>query len=125
MTRAADVFRAGVAVAPVTDWRLYDSIYTERYMGRPAENAKGYEEASVIARAKDLRGALLLVHGLADDNVHVENTLRMGEALVAARRPFDQMLYPKRGHGIEGTPEQADVFRRLLEHFRRHLAPAK
>jgi dipeptidyl-peptidase-4 len=125
MTRAPDVFRAGVAVAPVTDWALYDSIYTERYMDRPEENPDGYRDAAAVRWAKDLRGALLLVHGLSDDNVHVANTLRMGEALLAHRRPFDQMLYPRRGHGIEGTAEHLDAYRRILDHFHRHLGGAR
>jgi dipeptidyl-peptidase-4 len=121
MTNAPTVFRAGVAVAPVTDWRLYDSIYTERYMDRPAENPDGYRDTAATTRAKDVRGALLLMHGLADDNVHVANTLRMGEALLAAKRPFDQMLYPRHGHGIGGPTEHLDVYRRVRDHFRRHL----
>ena len=113
-------FRAGAAVAPVTDWRLYDTIYTERYMGRPEEAEAGYRLASCVAHAKDLSGALLLCHGLADDNVHVQNTFRMTDALVAARKPFDLMIYPGRGHGL-GGPATLDVYRRILEHFRKHL----
>ena len=112
-------FQAGAAVAPVTDWRLYDSIYTERYMGLPQENERGYADTPV-AHAKDLSGALLLCHGLADDNVHVQNTFRFVEALVAAKKPFDLMVYPGRAHGL-GGPATLDVYRRILEHFRRHL----
>jgi dipeptidyl-peptidase-4 len=113
-------FRAGAAVAPVTDWRFYDTIYTERYMDRPQDAEAGYREASCVARAKDLSGALLLCHGLADDNVHVQNTFRMTDALVAAKKPFDLMIYPGRSHGL-GGPATLDVYRRMLEHFKRHL----
>jgi dipeptidyl-peptidase-4 len=124
MTRGKGAYRAGVAVAPVTDWTLYDSIYTERYMGLPTENAQGYAAASVLPFAKDLRGAFLLCHGLSDDNVHPENALRFVDALIEAHKPFDLMLYPGRGHGIEGPDARVDVHRRVLEHFRRHLLPA-
>jgi dipeptidyl-peptidase-4 len=119
MTRAPDVFRAGVAVAPVTDWRLYDTIYTERYMDLPSENEAGYRDSAPVRFAKDLKGALLLCHGLCDDNVHVQNSLRLQEEFLTAKRPFDLMLYPSRAHGIEGESAHVDLFRRILEHFRR------
>jgi dipeptidyl-peptidase-4 len=124
MTRAPEVFRAGAAVAPVTDWRLYDSIYTERYLGLPASNEAGYREGSPLFHVKGLSGALLLCHGLHDDNVHVQNTVQMADALVREGKPFDLMLYPGRGHGIEGAASRRDLYRRIREHFRRHLAPA-
>jgi dipeptidyl-peptidase-4 len=121
LTRST-AFRAGAAVAPVTDWALYDTIYTERYMGPLGDEAstRRYREASSVARAADLSGALLLCHGLADDNVHVANTFRFVDALVAAKKPFDLMIYPGRGHGLGGA-STLDVYRRILEHFRRHL----
>jgi dipeptidyl-peptidase-4 len=127
LTRRPDVFRCGVAVAPVTDWRLYDTIYTERYMGLPAaERSKpGYDATSSVelAKAKAHKGApcrLLLLHGLADDNVHPVNTLRLVEALLAAERTeFDWHLYADRGHGLGNA--QRDVFRRTLAWFERHL----
>ena len=119
--RAPTTFRAAAAVAPVTDWALYDTIYTERYMDLPAENAAGYRDAAVTSFAKDVSGALLLAHGLADDNVHAQNTWRLVDALVAAGRPFDLQAYPQRGHGIEGTASRLHLHRRILEHFRRHL----
>ena len=118
-----DVFKAAVAVAPVTDWRLYDTIYTERFMGRPQDNTKGYDHASTVKAAKDLDGHLLLIHGLADDNVHAQNTYRLVEALLKAKKTtFDVMTYPDRGHGI-GGPAHSDVFRRLLAWFDEHLDP--
>ena len=99
--KGADVFRAGVAVAPVTDWTLYDTIYTERYMRKPEENAAGYREGSPVHHAKALRGKLLIVHGTMDDNVHFQNAARMASALQDAGKPFEFMLYPGRHHGIE------------------------
>jgi dipeptidyl-peptidase 4 len=120
LTRAPDVFRAGVAVAPVTDWRLYDTIYTERYMGLPATNEAGYDTTSAVKNVAAFRGGLLLMHGLADDNVHPQNTLRLVEALLAAKKEgFDWRLYPNRGHGIGGASR--DVFGRVLEWFERTL----
>jgi dipeptidyl-peptidase-4 len=120
LVRRSDVFRAGVAVASVTDWRLYDSIYTERYMGLPGENKAGYEETAATRHAKTMDGHLLLMHGLGDDNVHAQNTVQMTEALIKAKKTnFDVMLYPRRGHGIGGA--SVDVFTRLVEHFERHL----
>lgn len=123
LLRHPDVFRAGVAVAPVTDWRLYDTIYTERYMGLPAENAAGYAETSCLARAGALRGPLLLLHGLADDNVHPLHTLRLVDAWIEARVTcYEALCYPGRGHALSGA--SYDVFARLFEHLVGHLAPA-
>lgn len=94
-------FTAGVAGAPVTDWRLYDTIYTERYMGTPADNPKGYDDASVVKAAANLHGRLLLCHGLADDNVHAQNTAQLVEAFQrAGKTSFEVMIYPSARHGI-------------------------
>ncbi|HYH65671.1 MAG TPA: DPP IV N-terminal domain-containing protein, partial [Urbifossiella sp.] len=95
-------FSAGIASGPVTDWGLYDTIYTERYMLTPAENPKGYAASSVVGAAKDLHGRLLLVHGLMDDNVHAQNTLRLVDALQQAGKDFELMIYPRARHGIGG-----------------------
>lgn len=119
--KAPETFRAAAAVAPVTDWRLYDTIYTERYMGRPDARADAYREAAATTHAKDVRGALLLAHGLADDNVHAQNTWWMVKALVAAGRPFDLQVYPEKGHGLEGNDTRRHVHRRVLDHFVRSL----
>jgi dipeptidyl-peptidase-4 len=120
LVRRSDVFRAGVAVAPVTDWALYDTIYTERYMGRPQDNVAGYKAASVIEHAGGLGGHLLLLHGLADDNVHPHNTLQLVEALLKQRKTtFTWQLYANRGHGIENAGP--DVHRRALEWLETHL----
>lgn len=95
-----DVFKMAIAVAPVTSWRFYDSIYTERYMQTPQENASGYDENSPLNFANLLKGNFLLVHGSGDDNVHVQNTMRLTNALVEANKPFDLAIYPDRNHGI-------------------------
>lgn len=100
------LFAAGIAGAPVTDWREYDSIYTERYMTTPQENPEGYRDGSVIENAKDLHGRLLLVHGMMDDNVHMQNNTRLIRALQEANKPFEMMLYPDARHGIGGKHYQ-------------------
>ena len=102
MTKGADYFKAGIAVAPVTNWRYYDNIYTERYMRTPQNNASGYDDNSPINHAEKLKGKLLLVHGTADDNVHVQNSMEMSEALVQAGKQFQQFYYTNRNHGIYG-----------------------
>jgi dipeptidyl-peptidase-4 len=116
LTRAGDTFRVGVAGAPVTDWRLYDSIYTERYMGLPAENAEGYRASSVLEQASGLAddGRLLLIHAADDDNVHLQNTLALVDRLARANRAgFESMVYPRGGHGA--GPYRRDVKRRTLD----------
>ncbi len=103
ITKGADTFKMAIAVAPVTSWRFYDSIYTERYMQTPQENASGYDNNSPINFAKLLKGKYLLIHGSGDDNVHVQNTMRMVNALVKENKPFDMFIYPDRTHGIYST----------------------
>jgi dipeptidyl-peptidase 4 len=98
--RYPDVFSTAISAAPVTNWRFYDTIYTERYMGLPQDNTAGYERGSPITYAAALRGNLLLVHGTGDDNVHVQNSEAMVNALVRNQRQFQLMLYPNRNHGI-------------------------
>ena len=113
----SDVFKAGVAVAPVTDQRNYDTIYTERYMGLPKDNAKGYDDGAMTKTAAQLRGALLLVHGTSDDNVHFQNSIQMIDALVKADKPFRLMIYPNKTHGIAGKAAQTHLFQLIEEHF--------
>jgi dipeptidyl aminopeptidase/acylaminoacyl peptidase len=96
-------FAAGIAGAPVTDWRNYDTIYTERYMSTPQENPDGYEKTSVVAAAKNLHGRLLLIHGARDDNVHLANTLQLAHALQQANKDFELMIYPPYRHGVGGA----------------------
>ncbi|MDJ0974404.1 MAG: DPP IV N-terminal domain-containing protein [Planctomycetota bacterium] len=120
VTMQPDTFKVAVAVAPVTDWRLYDTIYTERYMNTPEANPEGYRISSSVEQAKRFRGHLLLMHGLGDDNVHAQNTYQLMEALLKAKKPgFEVMTYPWRGHGIQGAT--LDVYRRLVAYFDRHL----
>jgi len=120
-----DVFKAGVSVAPVTDWRNYDSIYTERYMGLPKDNEDGYRKSSPVNFAGDLKGNLLEVHGTSDDNVHVQNTIQMDNAFINAGKRFQLMLYPRKTHGIAGKAARTDLFYRIEDHFEQNLAPAK
>ncbi|MGA1223900.1 MAG: DPP IV N-terminal domain-containing protein [Phycisphaerales bacterium] len=98
--RRGDVFAAGVAGAPPTDWRQYDTIYTERYMRTPEENPEGYDAGSCVKQAGKLRGKLLLLHGMVDDNVHPNNTFELANALQSINRPFSMMMFPNSGHGI-------------------------
>ncbi|MGH9492939.1 MAG: S9 family peptidase [Terriglobales bacterium] len=114
-------FAAGVAVAPVTDWQDYDSIYTERYMGLPKENADGYRRSSPVNSAANLHGRLLIVHGTSDDNVHMQNTMQMVQALIAAAKPFDLALYPRKTHGIAGAVARTHLFRRIQRQFEQNL----
>ena len=113
MTKGADVYTAGISVAPVTNWRYYDTIYTERFMQTPAENASGYDDNSPVNHADKLEGALLLVHGSADDNVHVQNTMRMIEALVQANKPFEWAIYPDKNHGIYGGNTRLHLYNKM------------
>lgn len=117
MSEGRPVFRAGVAIAPPTSWRYYDTIYTERYMRTPNENQKGYDEVNPIARASQLSGALLICHGLADDNVHYQNTAEYVEALVQADKDFRQLVYTNRNHGISGGNTRNHLYRQAINHF--------
>jgi dipeptidyl-peptidase 4 len=116
-TRGGDVFKAGLSVAPVSDWRLYDTIYTERYMWIPQENAEGYRVSSPQQYAPNLTARLLLVHGTGDDNVHPQNTIQMADRLESAGKLFYQVLYPNRTHAISergATPQLYDTFTRFI-----------
>jgi len=118
-----DRFRAGVAVAPVTDWQNYDSIYTERYLGLPLANPDVYRDDSVVNSAANLKGRLLLIQGTGDDNVHLENTIQFVQKLVDADLPYDLQLYPRKTHGIDGAEASVHLFSRVLAHFQRYLMP--
>ncbi|MFB9051493.1 S9 family peptidase [Formosa undariae] len=108
-----DVFKMAIAVAPVTSWRFYDSIYTERYMTTPQENASGYDENSPINHVDKLKGDFLLVHGTGDDNVHVQNSMQMIEALIQANKQFEWMLYPDNDHGIYGGNTRLHLYTKM------------
>ncbi|MFH1175828.1 MAG: S9 family peptidase [Acidobacteriota bacterium] len=121
LANAPDVFAAGAAVAPVTDWRLYDSIYTERYLKLPVDNPDGYRDSSPVNQAAQLRAPLLLIHGTGDDNVHWQNTLALIDRLYQAGKPYDLQLYANKNHGIPGNEAHLHLYRRIAEHFERHL----
>ena len=116
MSEGRNVFRAGVAVAPPTDYRFYDTIYTERFMRTPQENAEGYDD-NPITRANNLNGSLLLCHGLADDNVHVQNTFEYTEALVQADKDFKMNVYTNRNHSIYGGNTRHHLLRQIAQFF--------
>lgn len=114
MTKGADYFKAGISVAPVTNWRYYDNIYTERFMRKPQENASGYDDNSPINHVSKLKGKLLLIHGSADDNVHVQNSLEITNALIKANKHFDMFVYPNRNHGIYGGLTRFHLYTKML-----------
>ena len=116
-----DVFKMAIAVAPVTSWRFYDSIYTERYMTTPQENASGYDNNSPINHVDKLEGDFLLIHGTGDDNVHVQNTMRMVEALVQANKQFEWMIYPDKNHGIYGGNTRLHLYTKMTNFINRTL----
>ena len=113
-------FKSGISVAPVTSQRNYDSIYTERYMGLPKDNARGYDD-SIVSAARNLHGSLFLAHGTSDDNVHVQNTIQMTDALIKAGKPFKLMLYPNKTHGISGPEARTHLFKMMDEFWNSEL----
>ena len=116
-----DTFEMAIAVAPVTSWRFYDTIYTERFMRTPEENPSGYDDNSPFNYPEMLKGDYLLVHGSGDDNVHVQNTMRMIEALVQANKPFDWAIYPDKNHGIYGGNTRIHLFNKLTKFVKEKL----
>ena len=116
-----DRFKAGVALAPVTDWRDYDSVYTERYLGKPQEDPDGYKDSSVLNAAANLKGHILLVHGTGDDNVHLGNTIQLVQKLVEAKIPYDLQIYPRKTHSFSGSDVRVHLYARILDHFERYL----
>jgi dipeptidyl-peptidase-4 len=119
----SDRFRAGVSVAPVTDWHDYDSIYTERYLGQPNDNPDGYRDFSVVNSAANLRGHLLLVQGTGDDNVHFENTVQFVQKLIEAGIPYDLQIYPRKLHSLSGSDVRTHLYDRILAQFETYLKP--
>jgi dipeptidyl-peptidase-4 len=116
-----DVFKTAIAVAPVTNWRFYDSVYTERYMQTPQENASGYDENSPINHVSKLKAPFLLIHGSADDNVHVQNSMLMIEALVQANKQFDWAIYPDKNHGIYGGRTRLQLYTKMTNFIKENL----
>lgn len=121
MSEGSNVFKAGVAIAAPTDWRYYDSVYTERFMRTPKENGDGYDAGSAIKRAPKMHGNLLLIHGTADDNVHLQNMAEYSEALVQAGVQFDEHIYINRNHGISGGNTRNHLMNRVANFFLRNL----
>ncbi|MGH9377848.1 MAG: alpha/beta hydrolase family protein, partial [Terriglobia bacterium] len=121
LTRAPDVFKCGVTGAPVTDWHYYDSIYTERYMRTPDKNAQGYQDSSDVAAAGRLRAKLLLIHGVADDNVHLMNTINFINALIENRIPYQIYLQPSQKHGFSDAAAIWYRNERIFQFFMRNL----
>lgn len=119
--QGADVFKMAIAVAPVTSWRFYDTIYTERFMRTPQENPEGYDQNSPINHVNKLKGKFLLVHGTADDNVHVQNSMRMIEALVQANKDFEWAIYPDKNHGIYGGNTRLQLYRKMTKFIENNL----
>lgn len=121
LTRGDGTFKLGIAVAPVTDWHYYDTIYTERFMRTPKENPEGYATSSVLARAKDLKGKLLLIHGSADDNVHVQNAMDLTTSLVDANIPFEMAIYTDKDHSIRGGNTSLHLYNKMLQYLVQNL----
>jgi dipeptidyl-peptidase-4 len=121
LMQGSEVFKAAIAVAPVTNWRFYDNIYTERYMRTPAENSTNYDINSPLAHAAKLKGNLLLVHGTGDDNVHVQNSMRLAEELIQANKQFDYMVYPDKNHGIFGGATRYQLFTKMTNFLLENL----
>jgi dipeptidyl-peptidase 4 len=121
ITKGAEYIKAAVAVAPVTNWKYYDNIYTERFMRTPKVNKEGYEENSPVNHAKKIKGAFLLIHGAADDNVHQQNSMEMIKAMVNYNIPFDMMIYPNRNHGIHGGFTRYHLYNKILKFVKANL----
>ena len=119
--RGNDTFKMAIAVAPVTNWRFYDSIYTERYMETPQENASGYDDNSPINYVDKLKGKFLLIHGSGDDNVHVQNSMQMMEALIQANKQFDSQIYPDNNHGIYGGKTRIQLYTKMTNFIKDNL----
>jgi dipeptidyl-peptidase-4 len=110
-----DIFKAAIAVAPVISWKWYDTIYTERYMRTLKENEAGYRENSPFYFADRLKGNYLLIHGMADDNVHFQHAVEMANALINANKQFDTYYYPNRNHGIYGGPARLHLYTKMTD----------
>ncbi|SNR74148.1 S9 family peptidase [Hymenobacter mucosus] len=121
MTKNADIFKMGISVAPVTNWRYYDTVYTERFLKTPQENPQGYDDNSPVQHADKLKGKLLLVHGTGDDNVHFQNSVAFVEAMVKANKDFQTLYYPNRNHGISGGNTRLHLYRQMTDYVLKNL----
>ncbi|MBW8361165.1 MAG: S9 family peptidase [Kaistella sp.] len=121
LTKGADVFKTGIAVAPVTNWRYYDTVYTERFLRTPQENPAGYDENSPTEYAQLLKGNFLLIHGTADDNVHFQNSMEFSEALIQNKKQFEFMAYPDKNHGIFGGQTRPQLYQKMTDFILKNL----
>jgi len=121
ITKGADVIKAAISVAPVTNWKYYDNIYTERFMRKPQDNKSGYEDNSPVNFVQNIKGKYLLIHGSTDDNVHVQNSMEMAAAMVKHNIPFDFMIYPNKNHGISGGLTRVHIFSKILKFVKENL----
>ena len=121
MLKYPDAFTAGAAVAPVNDWRNYDTHYTEERLGLPEEESEAYRKGSPISYADSLRNHLLLIHGMGDDNVHFQDTVQLVDALIKTGVDFEVMFYPAGKHGIRDDASRIHLFRKITRHFERYL----
>ena len=121
MSRGNGIFKAGVAIAPVTDWRFYDTVYTERFMRTPQQNASGYTTGSAVALASQLQGKLLLVHGTTDDNVHFQNAIEYSRALIDAGKHFDMFYFPDKNHFISGGNSRLYLYEKVIDFYKKNL----
>ena len=121
ISKGAEVIKAAIAVAPVTNWKYYDNIYTERFLRRPADNKSGYEDNSPTNFVKNIKGKFLLIHGSADDNVHMQNSMELAAALVKNNVPFEFMIYPNKNHGIYGGYTRLHIYSKILKFVKENL----
>ncbi|WP_027383642.1 S9 family peptidase [Epilithonimonas caeni] len=121
LTKGADVFKLGIAVAPVTNWRYYDTVYTEKFLQTPQENPEGYDQNSPTTFANLLKGKFLLIHGTADDNVHFQNSMEFSEALIQNKKQFDFMAYPDKNHGIYGGNTRPQLYEKMTNFILENL----
>ncbi len=121
MSRGNGVFKAGVAIAPVTDWRFYDTVYTERFMRTPQQNIEGYDNGSALKLAANMQGNLLLIHGTADDNVHFQNSVEYARALIKENKHFDMFFFPDKNHSIVGGNAREYLYEKVIKYFKDNL----
>jgi dipeptidyl-peptidase-4 len=121
ISKGADVIKAAVSVAPVTNWKYYDNIYTERFLRKPQDNKSGYEDNSPTNFVKNIKGKYLLIHGSADDNVHLQNSMEMAAELVKNNIPFYFMIYPNKSHGISGGLTRLHIYSKILKFIKENL----
>ena len=121
ITKGADIFKTAIAVAPVTNWRYYDNIYTERFMRTPQENGKNYDDNSPIHFVDKIKGNYLIIHGTADDNVHFQNAVEMVNAMINKGVRFDSEFYPNKNHGIGGGKTRLHLFERMTRYITEKL----